>query len=691
MENLRKPLLVVVGSYVLIFYLVILLWSGTSLGAGIVAIMGPLLALIFTGTAVYRIEEKKEKRFWMLLFIGYFSYFIGELIYRHHSSFLKIDYQFPGWANFFYNMFVLIYIIAVFYKVYTKERRYHAVKLFVDSFILMTVLITISWIYLLSPELQQSQTPILSAIISLSYLIVYFGMLLGVIMVFFSSRSIIPPVVLVLKTAAISLYMMIEAYYLYQSIYYTYQVSFVTPVWNTCLLLICLSTYYVSAKKEGSPRENKGLLKLSRITFSIIPYLSLTILLILVIIKGEDVLSSIIGGGVVLLLVVVRQVVTILENESLVRQLKKRTEELEIAQLKLLESQERYKSLLDHHPDAIFSIDCTGNIQSSNNSFKKITGYSIEELDSSNVSDRIFKKYTKQTAFHFHRALHGNPVNYELAFKHKNGKRIDLDLTFVPITVNYKTIGVYGIAKDITEKKKTEEVIMKYEKLAVVSRLAAGVAHEIRNPLTTIKGFLQLSYNDKSSLKRDYLDILLAELNKVEMVINEFLYLAYPHHETVFKEVSINNMLQEVITKLKPDTVLNDIKIITKLDSQIPSIECVENQLKQVFFHLIRNAVEATEKNRSVYIEVRKVDDTHICINFQDEGCGISEERLHKLGEPYYSTKEKGTGIGLMVSYKIIEHHKGRILISSKVGKGTTIEVILPISQLIQKNTLIAG
>ncbi len=129
--------------------------------------MGPLLALIFIGAAICRIEEKEEKRFWVLIFIGYSSYFIGELIWRYHSSYLKIDYQFPGWANFFYNMFVILYSIAVFYKVYTKERRYHAVQLFFDSFIIMTVLITITWIYLLSPLLHHSQTSIFRSIILL--------------------------------------------------------------------------------------------------------------------------------------------------------------------------------------------------------------------------------------------------------------------------------------------------------------------------------------------------------------------------------------------------------------------------------------------------------------------------------------------------------------------------------------------
>jgi signal transduction histidine kinase len=101
-----------------------------------------------------------------------------------------------------------------------------------------------------------------------------------------------------------------------------------------------------------------------------------------------------------------------------------------------------------------------------------------------------------------------------------------------------------------------------------------------------------------------------------------------------------------------------------------------------MFINLIQNAIDATESNGKIYIEAMRIDQNNrISIRFIDYGCGIPEERLHKLGEPYYSTKEKGTGIGLMVSYKIIEHHQGQMFISSKEGKGTTIEVILPLSQ----------
>ena len=685
MQKLQKPSILITLVYALVYFLLLLLWPENLLGIGIIAVTGPLIALTFLGMAIYYIEDKVEKKFWLIVFIGGFSYFVGELIWRYHLSYLKTDYPFSSW-HFFYYLFVILYSIAVLYKLYVKRRQYRTIQLFFDSFIIMTVLTTITWVYFLRPLLHYPEIASFDLIISLSYPIAHLGLLIGVVMLFLSSKSTFPPIVLIINTTVMFIYTIAETYFLFQSIYYTFNhLHLINPIWNICIILIGLSSFYSVKIEDNPPQEKKGLAKLFYSMFIILPYLSITVLVILALIKNEDILSIFIGGAVVLFLIVIRQVITIFENEFLVRQHKERTEELEIIQLELLESQQRYKSLFDYHQDAIFSIDRKGNIITSNHSFKKISGYSFEEWGQKDLSDRIFKEFINSINLHFQRALHGVSESFELAIRHKTGKRIELNLTFVPIEVNSQIIGVYGIAKDITEKKKTEEMLIKSEKLSVVSRLAAGVAHEIRNPLTTIKGFLQLSYDNKGSLNQNYLDILLSELNHVEMVIDDFMYLANPHHETVFTKANINDTLQEAVKLLKTNANLNKTEIGFNLDSGIPIIECIENQMKQVFINLIQNAIEATEKGGNIYIESKVIDDMHICIRFIDEGCGISEERLHKLGEPYYSTKEKGTGIGLMISYKIIELHQGQILISSKVNKGTTIEIILPISKHARK------
>ncbi|HWO95960.1 MAG TPA: cache domain-containing protein [Bacillus sp. (in: firmicutes)] len=367
--------------------------------------------------------------------------------------------------------------------------------------------------------------------------------------------------------------------------------------------------------------------------------------------------------------------------DALVRQLKEKTKQLESTHLKLLESQQKYKSLFDNHTDAIFSVNREGKIFSINQGCVRVSGYSVEEWMNRRFDEWIIPEDIAQVTTYYQNALRGKTESFSLGIVHKNGQMVEVDLTFVPIAVNSEVVGIYGIAKDVTEKKKTEKMLMKSEKLSVVSRLAAGVAHEIRNPLTTIKGFLQLLHTNKGALKQEYMDLVLSELNRVEMIIYEFLNLAKPHHESVFKRTDINKTLHAVTQLLRTNATLNGIEIITVTDDEVPMIECVDHQLKQVFINLIKNAVEATKRNESIYIQVKKIDEEHVRIRFIDHGCGIPEERLHMLGEPFYSTKEQGTGLGLMVSFKIIENHNGHIYFSSKVNEGTTVDIILPVSQ----------
>jgi signal transduction histidine kinase len=129
-----------------------------------------------------------------------------------------------------------------------------------------------------------------------------------------------------------------------------------------------------------------------------------------------------------------------------------------------------------------------------------------------------------------------------------------------------------------------------------------------------------------------------------------------------------------------------NINIIMETEEDIPPIECIESQLRIVFINLIENAIEATDGQGDIYIEVKQMEQNNLRIRFIDNGCGIPGERLHRLGEPYYSTKEKGTGIGLMLSYKIVAHHQGQLFISSEEGKGTTVDVTIPVNRSKDKN-----
>ena len=338
MTLLRKHSIKIAAIYVLIYYIWISLWPEMKLVGAIIAIIGPLLALIFIGSSLQRIKEKEEKNFWVIVFIGCFSFFIGELIWRYRVSYLEMADPFPGWANLFYNLFVFIYSIAVFYKVFAKRSKYRTVQVFLDSFIIMTVLTTISWVYFLSPLLPDTTTSIFELVIALSYPVAVLGVLFGIVLLFLTSIPLFPPILLILNTIGITSYTIVESYFVYQSIYHTYngQFTYLTPIWTICILLIGLSSFF-SKKVNDVPRKENNLSKLFFISQTILPFLSLIVLLLLAIIKREAILSFLIGGAVLLLLIVIRQVITIFENKTLVRKLKERTEELEITQLELVE------------------------------------------------------------------------------------------------------------------------------------------------------------------------------------------------------------------------------------------------------------------------------------------------------------------------------------------------------------------
>ncbi|WP_010174707.1 ATP-binding protein [Bacillus coahuilensis] len=232
--------------------------------------------------------------------------------------------------------------------------------------------------------------------------------------------------------------------------------------------------------------------------------------------------------------------------------------------------------------------------------------------------------------------------------------------------------------RSIEERKQAEEYLLQKEKLSVVGELAAGVAHEIRNPLTTIKGFIQL-YKDEQRYS-EFDSLILEELGRIEMITSEMLSLGKPqaHH---LKNLDIEIVVKETVEFLTPQARLLNIGfVLTKnVDTGKELIYGERNQLKQVFLNLFKNAMESMEATGgTVYCHISS-EHNQCVMTIIDSGCGIPKEVLSRLGEPFYSLKEKGTGLGVMMCHRIIQQHKGTLSYTSEVGEGTKVEVILPI------------
>jgi two-component system sporulation sensor kinase A len=342
----------------------------------------------------------------------------------------------------------------------------------------------------------------------------------------------------------------------------------------------------------------------------------------------------------------------------------------------LSEHQERYRileqSLLDmiseHTPDGLFKYLSP--------SCKNILGYEPEELIHRSLYELIHPE-DYENVLHFHIVCLEGQREQSLTFRirKKDGSYIWLDTAIRPIfSANGHVKAFICLSRDTTERKHSESLLIQSEKLAIVGQLAAGIAHEIRNPLTALRGFLDLM--EKGESKKMYFDIMRSELERIEYILSELLVVSKPQAVT-YKHKNLVKILKDVCTLMESQASLHNVEIITNMDVSSILIKCDENQMKQAFLNFIKNAIEAMPQGGHVYLTVRPVG-RKVIIEIRDEGNGIPEEILQNLGQPFYSTKEKGTGLGLMVSYKIIKDHMGTISIDTQVGKGTCFRIELP-------------
>lgn len=223
------------------------------------------------------------------------------------------------------------------------------------------------------------------------------------------------------------------------------------------------------------------------------------------------------------------------------------------------------------------------------------------------------------------------------------------------------------------------EELRQKEKLAVIGQMATAISHEIRNPLSSLRGFTQLQ-NEANTDSNDFYPIMIQEIDRINSIVDDLMYLGKPR-EMATEKANINEIIEYTLSITKPQGEIQGIRVDTKLEEQIPAIDCDEKQLKQVFINLIKNAIEAMPNGGNLKIKSEMLDKQQVSITIADDGCGILEEDLKNLGVPFYTTKEDGTGLGLMVTNQIIKDHNGNLKIESKHGMGSKVTVTLPIFQ----------
>jgi PAS domain S-box-containing protein len=259
-------------------------------------------------------------------------------------------------------------------------------------------------------------------------------------------------------------------------------------------------------------------------------------------------------------------------------------------------------------------------------------------------------------------------------------------ISVMPLMHHKEYEGRIILLVDVTEKKEKETQLRQAESLAALTTLSAGVAHEIKNPLTSIDIHIQLlkrELNKMDGEKAGNMEGLLAvvkeEVDRLNSIVQDFLFAVRPMSMSPDRE-DVNQLVQELAEFLKYELIEHNIDLVLDLDESLPQLIIDAKYLKQALLNVLKNAIEAIQDGGG-RITVRTTQDAggDIVIDIVDNGKGISEEHMNKIFEPYFTTRKFGTGLGLVIVYKIIKEFGGEIKVRSEEGEGTTFSITLPV------------
>gem|GEM_PF-1526163 len=359
-----------------------------------------------------------------------------------------------------------------------------------------------------------------------------------------------------------------------------------------------------------------------------------------------------------------------------------------IANKEMRDQKEWFRVTLSSIGDAVITTDTDSIVTFMNPVAEEITGYTQEEAIGRPIAPvfRIFNEITLAPAeipvdrvikegFIIGLANHPGLVT-------KNGETRSIADSAAPIrSDDGAIIGVVMVFRDITDTKQMEEQMARLDKLNVVGQMAAGIAHEIRNPMTTVHGFLQLlKINSDFSKYEEYFDVMLNELDRANSIISGFLSLAKERAVEVGEE-NLNRIIESIAPLIQAEAII-DNKLVQLELADIPNLELSQNDVRQLILNLVRNALEASAPGNKIILRTLS-QDGHVVFSVQDEGKGIEPDIMEKLGTPFLSTKDNGTGLGLVVCYNVAEKHGAEIKVATG-SEGTTFSVLFkaPLEQL---------
>jgi two-component system, NtrC family, sensor histidine kinase PilS len=339
-----------------------------------------------------------------------------------------------------------------------------------------------------------------------------------------------------------------------------------------------------------------------------------------------------------------------------------------------------FRSIIESVDTGVMTTTLQGRIKTFNRAAEVITGFQLKSIENNQIREIFpaFKTFFDSNTFDSIKSRR------EVKIASREGAQIHLGCSLSPLKDKYgKQIGHILIFQDLTEIKRMEENLEKSKRLALIGEMAAGLAHEMRNPLASITGSIQLLGQTVRMEETDkrLMQIIMRGKDQLDSFVRDFLLLARPVPEAR-ESINVDEVAGEVVESIKMSNEwTEDIKIVKIFSGQNEAYANRE-QIRQIIQNLMLNAVQAMEGTGNLFLEIKTVNledrKNYTVIKVMDDGCGIEEKDLKNVFEPFFTNKDKGTGLGLAIVSRIVDGYGGKIIIESQINQGTSVTVWLP-------------
>ena len=343
----------------------------------------------------------------------------------------------------------------------------------------------------------------------------------------------------------------------------------------------------------------------------------------------------------------------------------------------------RFSNVVHYTVNPIQITDAQGRMVYVNPAFEKATGYTKEELIRSNPNKLSSGKYAKEFWQKvWHTINTGKVWTGEVENKRKSGDALFSQLLISPIIdADGKVVGFLGTHRDITEQRQLEQQLMHSQKMESIGTLAAGIAHEVGNPLASISSIVQVLLRTLTDdFAKERLGLVQSQVHRITKIIRDLVDFSRPSNYQI-QPTDLVRTLTDAVEIVKMGKKAKDVTFVTHVRRQIPILPLVPDQISQVFINILLNAVDALKgKHGTITAEVGR-NEGDVFITIADDGCGILPENMPKIFEPFFTTKQvgEGTGLGLWVSYGIVRSFRGDLTVTSSWGRGTSFCMKLPL------------